>query len=80
MADEQASAPFCIQCDYNLAGLTGDICPECGWQIDWALAALDEEGRRPGTPAHRAHGWRRGFWTPGRDNDFECIRWLNPNI
>ncbi|MCH8054352.1 MAG: hypothetical protein IH895_09840 [Planctomycetes bacterium] len=59
MADEQASAPFCIQCEYNLTGLTSDICPECGWQIDWALAALDEEGRRPGTPAHRARGWRR---------------------
>ena len=59
MADEHAATPFCIQCEYNLTGLTGDIFPECGWRIDWALAALDEEGRRPGTPAHRAHGWRR---------------------
>ncbi len=59
MADEPATTPFCIQCEYNLTGLTSDICPECGWQIDWALAALDEEGRRPGTPAHRARGWRR---------------------
>ncbi len=59
MADEQAATPFCIQCEYNLTGLTSDICPECGWRINWTLAALDEEGRRPGTPAHRARGWRR---------------------
>ncbi|MCH8853421.1 MAG: hypothetical protein IID41_12340 [Planctomycetes bacterium] len=59
MADEQAAVPFCIQCEYNLTGLASDKCPECGWQIDWALAALDEEGQRPGTPAHRARGWRR---------------------
>lgn len=58
MSDHPAAIPFCIQCEYNLTGLTGDVCPECGWQIDWVLAALDEEGRRPGTPAHNARGWQ----------------------
>lgn len=47
-------APTCIRCGYNLTGLTRDICPECGWTVDWDLAACDLENRRPGTVAHRA--------------------------
>jgi len=52
------AAPTCVRCDYNLTGLPGNTCPECGWCIDWRLAALDKEQRRSGTPAHRATGWR----------------------
>ena len=49
----------CVDCGYNLTGLTADVCPECGWQIDWELARSGVEGRRVGTPAHRARGWRK---------------------
>lgn len=45
----------CVQCLYNLTGLTSGNCPECGWTIDWRLAG-DPEARRIGTPAYRAHG------------------------
>ncbi len=49
----------CVQCGYNLTGLTTDTCPECGWQIDWKLAQGGVDGRRVGTLAHRARGWRK---------------------
>lgn len=29
----------CPCCDYNLTGVSGDICPECGVRVDWTKAA-----------------------------------------
>ncbi len=58
MGEVRSATPFCIQCGYNLTRLSSDRCPECGWQIDWALAVQVAEARLRGTPAHRAQGWR----------------------
>jgi len=58
MPIEPDHPPICITCGYNLTGLTSEKCPECGWKVDWELACADDEARRPGTPAHRAKGWR----------------------
>ena len=30
----------CLECDYNITGLQGSRCPECGWCIDLGLATL----------------------------------------
>jgi len=49
------SGLHCLKCGYNLTGLTGSLCPECGWTIDWAQAA-DCEATRAGTYAHRSQG------------------------
>ena len=56
-ASIQDSGYRCCDCGYNLTGIRGPACPECGWTIDWARAA-DEEMLRPGTAAHHARGWR----------------------
>ena len=39
----------CVECDYNLTGVQGDRCPECGWEIDEALVALAREEEPPHT-------------------------------
>jgi hypothetical protein len=41
----------CLECEYNLTGLTGSVCPECGTEIDWdkVRAVRDQELSRPGT-------------------------------
>lgn len=30
----------CLECDYNLTGVVGARCPECGWEIDRSLVGL----------------------------------------
>ncbi len=48
-------APHCPECDYNLTGAPGDLCPWCGWEIDVdVLAAMTVESghaRRLGVAA-----------------------------
>lgn len=51
------SALHCLNCGYNLTGLAGDVCPECGIAIDWDLLRNDPELRRRGSPCYLARGW-----------------------
>lgn len=38
---------YCPECEYNLTGLAGGRCPECGWKIS-ATALLEQTRARPG--------------------------------
>ena len=48
----------CPACDYNLRGLTGDRCPECGFE----LARLTTEGGRIAWVRRRELGAWRAYW------------------
>ncbi len=37
--------PRCLACDYNLNGIEGDVCPECGLKIRWDLVNSEFRSR-----------------------------------
>ncbi len=61
--DRVAQAPVdehlhCLRCDYNLTGLSGERCPECGTAVDWPAV------RQVRTMEEAQHGtcWERWRW------------------
>jgi len=36
----------CLQCGYPLIGLESDVCPECGWIIDYRMLGATKEALR----------------------------------
>jgi hypothetical protein len=56
MPVESEAERYCVDCGYNLRGLSADRCPECGQSIDTAAAwAIPWESRR-------RIGYVRSFW------------------
>jgi hypothetical protein len=50
------TAPACPHCHYDVTGLPGPICPECGSNLD-VIGALKPGSRMPRTPLTRATIW-----------------------
>ena len=42
------TTPFCRHCDYNLTGISGDRCPECGTVLAESRMTFVRHIRRPG--------------------------------
>ncbi len=52
------SGLFCRECDYNLTGLTGGRCPECGTDLDWDDLRRERERQARGIGIH----WEHSRW------------------
>jgi hypothetical protein len=51
------AAPVCGKCGYDVRGLPGNVCPECGSDLN--VVGI----RRPGDREPLAAGWRLAAWT-----------------
>src|SRR5436305_527420 len=58
MEADESLAPLCENCGYNLTGLTGNICPECGWAF---VPGMHQRSRIPWAQ-RRAIGVQKAYW------------------
>lgn len=68
----------CLKCEYSLAGLTGQRCPECGVQIDWEETRTihERERRRRGTYWERWPWYLKPLGFVATAIQMACVPWV----